>query len=53
MQINTRKILRDLPGRKWRQAGTRSAGNEFGYIIEGNKGKLSFKGTRFVGFERV
>ncbi len=28
-------------------------GNEFGYIIEGDKGKLSFKGTRFVGFERV
>ncbi len=28
-------------------------GNEFGYIIEGDKGKLSFKGTRFVSFDRV
>lgn len=29
------------------------AGHEFGLIIEGDKGKLTFQGTRFLGFERV
>ena len=28
------------------------AGHEFGLIIEGDKGKLTFQGTRFLGFER-
>ena len=27
--------------------------NEFGYLVEGDKGKLTFQGTRFLGFERV
>ena len=27
--------------------------NEFGYIIEGDRGKLTFQGTRFLGFERM
>ncbi|MCR5584620.1 MAG: DUF2500 domain-containing protein [Lachnospiraceae bacterium] len=26
--------------------------NEYGYLIEGDRGDLSFKGTRFMGFER-
>ena len=26
--------------------------NEFGYIIEGDRGKLTFQGTRFISFER-
>ena len=29
------------------------AGHEFGLIIEGDKGKLTFQGTRFLGFERI
>lgn len=28
------------------------AGNEYGLLVEGDKGKLSFQGTRFLGFER-
>lgn len=28
-------------------------GNEFGLIVEGDKGKLTFQGTRFLGFERI
>lgn len=27
--------------------------NEFGYLVEGDKGKLTFQGTRFLEFERV
>ncbi len=27
--------------------------NKYGYIIEGDRGELSFKGTRFIDFERV
>ena len=30
----------------------RMAGHEFGLLIEGDKGKLSFQGTRYLGFER-
>lgn len=30
----------------------RLAGNEYGLLAEGDKGKLSFQGTRFLGFER-
>lgn len=26
---------------------------EFGYIVEGDKGKLTFQGTRFLSFERT
>ena len=26
--------------------------NQFGYLVEGDKGKLTFQGTRFLGFER-
>ena len=29
------------------------AGHEFGLIVEGDKGKLTFQGTRFLGFERI
>lgn len=29
------------------------AGHEFGLLIEGDKGKLTFQGTRFLGFERT
>lgn len=25
---------------------------QFGYLVEGDKGKLAFQGTRFLGFER-
>lgn len=28
------------------------AGHEYGLLIEGDKGKLSFQGTRYLGFER-
>ena len=28
------------------------AGQEYGLLIEGDKGKLSFQGTRYLGFER-
>lgn len=27
-------------------------GHEYGMLIEGDKGKLSFQGTRYLGFER-
>ena len=27
--------------------------NEYGYIVEGDRGKLTFQGTRFISFERV
>ena len=30
-----------------------AAGSEYGLLIEGDKGKLSFQGTRFLGFERT
>ena len=30
----------------------RLAGNEYGLLVEGDRGKLSFQGTRFLGFER-
>ena len=29
------------------------AGHEYGLLMEGDKGKLSFQGTRYLGFERV
>ena len=28
------------------------AGHEFGLLVEGDRGKLSFQGTRYLGFER-
>lgn len=28
-------------------------GSDFGLIMEGDRGKLTFQGTRFLGFERV
>ncbi len=28
------------------------SGHEFGLLVEGDKGKLSFQGTRYLGFER-
>lgn len=27
-------------------------GNEFGMLVEGDYGKLTFQGTRYIGFER-
>ena len=27
--------------------------NRFGYLVEGDKGKLTFQGTRFLNFERT
>ena len=27
--------------------------NQIGYLLEGDRGKLSFQGTRFLGFERT
>ena len=29
------------------------AGHEFGLLIEGDQGKLTFQGTRYLGFERI
>ena len=29
------------------------SGPEYGLLVEGDKGKLSFQGTRFLGFERT
>ena len=29
------------------------AGHEYGLLIEGDKGKLTFQGTRFLNFQRV
>ena len=29
------------------------AGHEFGMLVEGDEGKLSFQGTRYLGFERL
>ena len=26
--------------------------NQFGYLVEGDRGQLTFQGTRFLGFER-
>lgn len=31
----------------------RMAGHEFGLLVEGDKGKLTFQGTRYLGFERM
>lgn len=31
----------------------RMAGNEYGLLIEGDKGKLTFQGTRFLSFDRT
>lgn len=28
-------------------------GNEYGLLVEGDKGKLTFQGTRYLGFERT
>ena len=28
-------------------------GSEYGLLVEGDKGKLSFQGTRYLGFERT
>jgi len=28
------------------------SGNEYGLLVEGDRGKLRFQGTRFLGFER-
>ena len=28
-------------------------GSQFGYLVEGDRGQLSFQGTRFLGFERT
>lgn len=28
-------------------------GSEYGMLIEGDKGRLTFQGTRYLGFERV
>ena len=27
-------------------------GSEFGLLVEGDKGRLTFQGTRYLGFER-
>ena len=27
--------------------------NQFGYLVEGDRGKLTFQGTRFLDFERM
>ena len=29
------------------------AGHEFGMLIEGDRGRLTFQGTRYLGFERI
>ena len=29
------------------------AGHEFGLLVEGDQGKLTFQGTRYLGFERL
>ena len=29
------------------------AGQEFGLLVEGDEGKLTFQGTRYLGFERT
>ena len=29
------------------------AGHEYGLLLEGDKGRLSFQGTRYLGFERT
>lgn len=29
------------------------AGHEYGFLVEGDRGNLSFQGTRYLGFERV
>ena len=29
------------------------AGHEFGLLVEGDQGKLTFQGTRYLGFERT
>ena len=28
-------------------------GGEYGLLVEGDRGKLSFQGTRYLGFERI
>ena len=29
------------------------AGHEYGMLVEGDRGKLTFQGTRYLGFERA
>ena len=31
----------------------RMAGHEYGLLIEGDRGRLTFQGTRYLGFERT
>jgi hypothetical protein len=31
----------------------RLQGHEYGLLVEGDKGKLTFQGTRYLGFERM
>ena len=31
----------------------RVSGQEFGMLVEGDRGKLTFQGTRYIGFERM
>ena len=31
----------------------RVSGSEFGLLVEGDYGKLTFQGTRYLGFERI
>jgi len=28
-------------------------GQEYGMLVEGDKGNLTFQGTRYLGFERI
>ena len=30
-----------------------TAGSEYGLLVEGDNGKLTFQGTRYLGFERI
>lgn len=29
------------------------SGNEYGFLVEGDRGRLTFQGTRYLGFERT
>ena len=42
---------------QWNESGDRMelhlSGQEYGLLIEGDRGNLTFQGTRYLGFERL
>ena len=46
-------VLRHVPGRQRRPHGASIPTQDYGYLVEGDHGKLTFQGTRYLSFERA